>query len=154
MAQDNARSLEDLTKENLELRKALSRFSEQGTLDIQLAQQLLSGGTKAVAALTEIEYFLERKGKDKTACATRLKTAIKTVPDDVYDLDKLIKKLDNELQVVVTEHYQHSDCSLDQRYKQCGCGRDTYYRRLSKAHHSLVFLGKPLIRRKVKLSTV
>ena len=79
MGQQNARSIDELTKENLELRKALSRFSEQGTLDIQLAQQLLSGGTKAVAALTEIEYFLERKGKDKTACATRLKTAIKTV---------------------------------------------------------------------------
>ncbi len=79
MAQQSSRSIDDLTKENLELRKALSRFSEQGALDIQLAQQLLNGGTKAVAALAEVEYFMERTGKDKTACGVRLKAAIKTV---------------------------------------------------------------------------
>ncbi len=79
MGQQNARSIEDLTKENLELRKTLSHFSEQGVLDLALAQQLINGGSKAAASLVEVEHLLQHKGKDKTACGVRLKAAIKTV---------------------------------------------------------------------------
>lgn len=73
------RSVEELTKENLELRKALSQFSEAGVIDLALAQQLIGGGSKAASALVEVENLLVRKGKDKTVCGVRLKTAIKTV---------------------------------------------------------------------------
>ena len=64
------------------------------------------------------------------------------LPDDVYDLDKLIKKLEAKLSIVVQEHYLNASSTLEQRLRACACANGTYYRRLSKAHYSLLFLGK------------
>jgi hypothetical protein len=66
---------------------------------------------------------------------------IGSLPDDVYDLDKLIKKLPKNLKTVVTEHYLHCDSSENQRLLACNCSRTTYYRRIASAHAGLVVMS-------------
>ncbi len=64
-----------------------------------------------------------------------------SLPDDVYDLDKLIKKLPENLKTVVIEHYLHCDSLEEQRLLACNCSRTTYYRRLASAHAGLVAMS-------------
>ncbi|MEM5529566.1 hypothetical protein WN093_12135 [Gammaproteobacteria bacterium AS21] len=79
---------------------------------------------------------------------------IGSLPDDVYDLGKLIEGLEKNLRVVVHEHYLNVPSMLEQRLKACGCSNGTYYRRLSKAHYALLYLSKRPSRKRTKLSTV
>ncbi len=65
-----------------------------------------------------------------------------SAPDDIYDTDRAVSRIDAQLQQVVTEHYLHSDASETVRLVQCGCSRATYYRRLATAHHQVLFLLK------------
>ena len=73
---------------------------------------------------------------------------IGSLPDDVYDLDKLIKKLPKNLKTVVTEHYLHCDSSENQRLLACNCSRTTYYRRIASAHAGLAVMSPRKIPRK------
>jgi len=69
------------------------------------------------------------------------------IPDDIYDFGRLIDKLPSDLNTVVQEHYMNASSTLEQRLKACRCANGTYYRRLAKAHYSLVFLSKRPVRR-------
>jgi hypothetical protein len=77
-----------------------------------------------------------------------------SLPDDVYDLSKMIDSLEDTLSMVVREHYLNIPSMLEQRLKACGCSSGAYYRRLSKAHYALLYLSKRPNKTRIKLSTL
>ena len=55
--------------------------------------------------------------------------------DESADIEIIVNKhLAPELYLVVYEHYCNADSELYQKYRHCGCSRDTYYKRLHEAH--------------------
>jgi hypothetical protein len=66
---------------------------------------------------------------------------IGSLPDDVYDLDKLVKKLPVNLKTAVIEHYLHCDSLESQRLLACNCSRRTYFRRIASAHAALMMFS-------------
>lgn len=63
--------------------------------------------------------------------------------DESADIELIVNKhLAPELTLVVREHYCNRDSDLSQKYRHCGCSRDTYYHRLHQAH---VMIGSLLL---------
>lgn len=59
----------------------------------------------------------------------------KVLLDESADVEIIVNKhLAPELYLVVREHYCNADSELYQKYRHCGCSRDTYYKRLHEAH--------------------
>jgi hypothetical protein len=93
-----------------------------------------SGGGNMIATLMECKGDL-----------TRSTVPGSSMPDAIYDTDRIIRKLDDKqpkLAQVVREHYQNASALPEQRYAACECSMKTYYRRLGKAHHAVLFMVK------------
>ncbi|TED39572.1 hypothetical protein IPC1518_29685 [Pseudomonas aeruginosa] len=45
--------------------------------------------------------------------------------------------LPEELKTVVVEHYLNRDSFPEQKYRHCGCSRNTFYLRLHVAHQGI-----------------
>jgi len=60
--------------------------------------------------------------------------------DPDYETDRAVSKLPDDLRQVVVEHYRHADAAEWKRVRRCGCSRRTYYRRLARAHQSVMML--------------
>lgn len=65
-----------------------------------------------------------------------------SIPDDVYEVDRVMRELEAEepdLFAVLYEHYQHADAVEEVRVARCGCARRTYFRRLAQGHGAVAF---------------
>ncbi|WP_024694715.1 hypothetical protein [Pseudomonas syringae] len=65
--------------------------------------------------------------------------------DESADIELIVNKhLAPELALVVREHYCNRESFLSQKYRHCGCSRETYYQRLHRAHECIggFLLGK------------
>jgi len=62
-----------------ELKKALDRFGESGSLDLGFAQQMLAETSKSAASLAALKGLMERANRDNTKSFECLKNAIKAV---------------------------------------------------------------------------
>lgn len=71
------------------------------------------------------------------------------MPDAIYDTDRAVRQLPADQLQVVTEHYRHADAPEPKRLARCGCSRRTYYRRLARAHQSIMMLVRAPARRVV-----
>lgn len=69
------------------------------------------------------------------------------MPDAIYDTDRAVRQLPADQLQVVTEHYRHADAPEPKRLARCGCSRRTYYRRLARAHQSIMMLVRAPARR-------
>lgn len=75
-----------------------------------------------------------------------------SMPDAIYDTDRAVQQLPAELKQVVIEHYRHMDAPESVRVARCQCSRRTYYRRLARAHQSIMMLLKAPAKRRVQSS--
>lgn len=76
---------------------------------------------------------------------TRSTASVSGMSDAVYDTGRAVDKLDGThptLAQVVREHYLNASALPEQRLQACACSQKTYYRRLGKAHHALLFMLK------------
>ncbi|WP_010323014.1 hypothetical protein [Marinobacterium stanieri] len=73
-----------------------------------------------------------------------------SMPDAVYDTDQAVRKLPAEQNQVVIEHYRHMDAPESTRVARCNCSRRTYYRRLARAHQSIMMLLKAPAKRRTQ----
>jgi hypothetical protein len=89
-----------------------------------------AGGGNVIARLMQSQGVLISSTSDNVS-----------IPDEVYDMDKLIKKLPTNLNNVVKEHYLNADSLEEQRLLACSCSRRTYFRRLASAHAALVVMS-------------
>jgi hypothetical protein len=92
-----------------------------------------SGGT---AGGNMIAMLIECKGE-----LIRGTRGSRVLLDESVDIELIVNKhLAPELAVVVREHYCNRDSFLSQKYRHCGCSRDTYYQRLHHAHECICSL--------------
>lgn len=75
-----------------------------------------------------------------------------SMPDAIYDTDQAVQKLSAEQSQVVIEHYRHMDAPESVRVARCKCSRRTYYRRLARAHQSIMMLLKAPAQRRTQSS--
>lgn len=51
----------------------------------------------------------------------------RVILDRVAEVDRLVNRLPEELKNVVVEHYLNRDSFPEQKYRHCGCSRNTFY---------------------------
>ncbi len=73
-----------------------------------------------------------------------------SMPDAIYDTDRAVRQLPAEQGQVVLEHYRHADAPESTRVARCNCSRRTYYRRLARAHQSIMMLLKAPAKRRTQ----
>ncbi len=61
----------------------------------------------------------------------------RVILDRVAEVDRLVNRLPEELKNVVVEHYLNRDSFPEQKYRHCGCSRNTFYLRLHVAHQGI-----------------
>ena len=61
----------------------------------------------------------------------------RVILDRVAEVDRLVNRLPEELKTVVVEHYLNRDSFPEQKYRHCGCSRNTFYLRLHVAHQGI-----------------
>ncbi|KAF1071011.1 MAG: hypothetical protein GAK45_00626 [Pseudomonas citronellolis] len=61
----------------------------------------------------------------------------KVLLDRVAELDLIVNHLPEQQKQVITEHYLNRDSEPAQKYRFCGCSRNTFYLRLHVAHQTI-----------------
>ena len=104
------------------------------------AEFMARGENGGSAATNMIATLMECRGD-----LTRSTTPPCSMPDAIYDTDRIVSKLADShpaLAQVVREHYENASALPEHRYIACGCSMKTYYRRLAQAHHAVLFMVK------------
>ncbi|WP_028301526.1 hypothetical protein [Oceanospirillum beijerinckii] len=66
-----------------------------------------------------------------------------SMPDDIFDTDRAVTKLPLELRMVVEAQYLDVHLELAEKCGKAGCSKPTFYKRLYKAQHQILFMLKP-----------
>lgn len=65
-----------------------------------------------------------------------------SMPDDIFDTDRVVQKLEPKLRMVVEAQYMDLMSTRAEKGNQCGCSSKTFYNRLVVAHGQILFLLK------------
>ncbi|WP_028302632.1 hypothetical protein [Oceanospirillum beijerinckii] len=65
-----------------------------------------------------------------------------SMPDDIFDTDRAVQRLDMKLRMVVEVQYLDGISTKQEKASKCGCAPMTFYRRLADAHQKILFLLK------------
>lgn len=65
-----------------------------------------------------------------------------SMPDDIYDMDRVVNRLDDPDRRVVSLQYVHLDLTPDQRAAELSLGRRAFYERVAKVHQKIFFMLK------------
>jgi len=65
-----------------------------------------------------------------------------SMPDDIFDTDRVVQKLEPKLRMVVEAQYMDLLSTRVEKGNQCGCSSKTFYNRLVAAHGKILFLLK------------